>query len=119
MALAKASIAEAKANQKYWYGDFYSLAGAALGADHFVAYQFHRADLNEGLVLAFRHKECETTGISVALRGLNPGTSYKIEFSSEVHHLTSTTMTGSELQTGLRLRIPGKGTSLLVRYKPA
>ena len=119
MALAKTSIAEAKTNQKYWYGDFYSLAGAALGADHFVAYQFHRADLNEGLVLAFRHKECETTGISVALRGLNPGTSYKIEFSSEVHHLTSTTMTGSELQTGLRLRIPGKGTSLLVRYKPA
>ena len=84
-----------------------------------MAYQFHRADLNEGLVLAFRHKECETTGISVAVRGLNPGTSYKIEFSSEVHHLTSTTMTGSELQTGLRLRIPGKGTSLLVRYKPA
>ena len=119
MAMAKASIAEAKANQKYWYGDFYSLAGAALGADYFVAYQFHRADLNEGLVLAFRHKECETTGISVAVRGLNPGTSYNIEFSDEARHLTSTTMTGKELQTGLRLRIPGKGASLMARYKPA
>ena len=119
MAIAKASIAEAKANQKYWYGDFYPLAGAALGADHFVAYQFHRADLNEGLVLAFRHEECDTTGISVSLRGLNPGTTYKIEFSDEARHLTSTTMTGKELQTGLRLRIPGKGASLMARYKPA
>ena len=118
MAVAKASIAEAKANQKYWYGDFYPLAGAALGAEHFVAYQFHRADLNEGLVLAFRHEECDTTGISVSLRGLTPGTNYKIEFSDEARHLTSTTMTGKELQTGLRLRIPGKGTSLMVRYKP-
>jgi len=118
MALAKASIAEAKANQKYWTGDFYPLAGAAIGADHFVAYQFHRADLNEGLVLAFRHEECDTTGISVAVRGLTPGTAYKIEFSDEARHLTSTTMTGKELQTGLRLRIPTKGASLIARYKP-
>ena len=118
MAVAKAAIAEVKGNQKYWYGDFYPLAGAALAADHFVAYQFHRADLNAGLVLAFRHEECETTGISVALRGLNPDTSYKIEFSDEARHLTSTTMTGKELQTGLQLRIPGKGASLLVNYLP-
>lgn len=63
MPLAQQTVAEAKANRKYWYGDFYPLTPCELGADKSVAYQFHRPDLDAGLVLAFRRSDCSYLGL--------------------------------------------------------
>ena len=37
-----------------------------------IAWQLHRADLDEGLVLAFRRKDCRQPSLHVKLRGLTP-----------------------------------------------
>jgi len=118
MEVAKASIAEAKENQKYWYGDFYPLSVASVSPEHFMVYQFHRADLDEGLVLAFRHAECNTVGLVVTLQGLSPRVSYTVDLIDEARVKTTLTLTGQEMLNGLELRIPFRGASLLVRYKP-
>jgi alpha-galactosidase len=117
MDVAKASIAEAKENQKYWYGDFYLLSNVSIAPDQFMAYQFHRADLEEGLVLAFRHPECNYLGPIVGLHGLNPEIAYVVEYIDDARHKTVKTVTGKDLFEGTDLRIPSKGGSLVIRYR--
>jgi len=114
---AKEAVAEAKDNRKYWYGDFYPLTPCTVGPDQFMAFQFHRADLGEGMVLAFRRRECDIVGIVAGLRGLNPAGRYTVDFIDEARRKTTQTLTGQELATNLVLRIPQRPASLLVRYR--
>ena len=117
VAEARAALAEAKENQKFWYGDFWPLTRGATGSDALVAWQCHRADLNAGLVLAFRRSECPYPVVQVNLHGLGTGTRYSVEFIDEEWTRQQKTMTGAELISDLELRLPKKGTSLLVRYQ--
>jgi alpha-galactosidase len=114
--MAKTSVAEAKANRRFWYGDFYPLANPSLAPDQFAAYQFHRPDLDAGLVLAFRHPECNLVGVIVGLSGVDPTHRYRVEFVGSDRHEVAKSMTGRELQNGLELRVPLRGASLLARY---
>jgi len=114
---AKAAIAEIKENQKYWYGDFYPLTACTTASDQFIAYQLHRADLNAGIVLAFRRAECDVFGLGVKLNALDPDASYRIEFIDEDRIKTVQTMTGHFMETDFPLVIPKRRASLLVRYK--
>ncbi|MCL5097978.1 MAG: alpha-galactosidase [Candidatus Omnitrophica bacterium] len=118
MDLAKASIAEVKADQKYWYGDFYPLSNASIDPDQFIAYQLHRPDLNSGIVLAFRHPGCNFLGVIVGLHGLDPGLSYTVEFINDQRQKTTEVLSGQDLMNGVELRLGKPGTSLLVRYQP-
>jgi hypothetical protein len=115
---ARAALAEIKANQKFWYGDFYPLGPAGLGNIPRVAWQLHRADLDAGLVLAFRRGECAYPGVQVNLRGLRAEARYAVEFINEARENETKTLTGRELMEAFELRLPKQGTSLLVRYKP-
>jgi alpha-galactosidase len=115
--LARASIAEAEANQQFWYGDFYPLTSATLAPDQFVACQFHRPDQDAGLVLAFRHTDCNVLGLIMGLSGLHPAHRYRLELVDENHHQQAKSLTGQELMSGLELRIAERGGSLLVRYR--
>ena len=90
-----------------------------MARDQFIAYQLHRPDLNAGLVLAFRRPECNYLGIAAPLCGLNPASTYTVEFIDEARNKALKTMTGREMIAGLELRLDRKGTSLLVRYKPS
>ena len=114
---AKQLIDEAKGNQKYWYGDFYSLTPCTLSPDAFVAYQLHRPDLNEGVVYAFRRAECNYTGLILGLNGIDKAAQYAVELIDEKGEKTTRTITGAELSGDLQLRVPEKNASLVVRYK--
>ena len=114
---AKAAVAEARENQKYWYGDFYPLTPCTTALDHMIAWQLHRPDLDAGLVLAFRRPQCPYLAIAVALRGLKPASTYTVDFIDDAHHKTTKTLSGQELAAGLELRLGRKGSSLLVRYQ--
>jgi alpha-galactosidase len=81
-----------------------------------MAYQLHRADLNEGLILAFRRAESPYTGVEVRLKGLDPAKTYRLRFIDDARKVTSREMTGRELTEGWELRMPTKATSLVVRY---
>ena len=119
MKAAKAAIAEAQTNQKYWYGDFYPLTDCTAEPTALVAYQLHRPDLNAGLVLAFRRAECDTFGLSVKLGGLDPEVSYTVDLIDEARRQTVRKMTGREMAADFPLLIPKRRASLLVRYRPA
>jgi len=117
MAAAQATMAEAKANQKHWYGDFYPLTDCTTKPTAFVAYQLHRPDLKAGVVLAFRRAECDVFGLSVKLGGLDSRASYTVEFIDEARRQTARKMTGRQMASDLPLLIPKRRASLLVRYK--
>ncbi|UCH34906.1 MAG: NPCBM/NEW2 domain-containing protein [Armatimonadota bacterium] len=117
--LAKATLAEAMENRKFWYGDFYPLTHCSTDATHWAAYQFHRPDLNAGLVLVFRRPESNYSALVVALRGLDADTTYAVEFIDDARHRTERTLTGQQLMANVELRLAQKGTSLLIRYKAA
>ena len=114
---ARAALAEAKENQKFWYGDFYPLTRISVAADVWVAWQCHRADLKAGLVLAFRRGECPYPMLQAGLRGLQPDARYAVDFIDEQRAREHKTMTGRELMSDLELGLPKKGSSLLLRYK--
>lgn len=116
---ARASLAEARENQKFWIGDFYPLTPQSAAQDQWAAYQFHRPDLDAGIVLVFRRGESRYTGLNVRLRGLSPTSTYQVEFIDDAREKTSRTMTGEELLSSLEPRLSRPATSLLVRYGPA
>ena len=117
---AEKTIAEVKENRKYWYGDLYPLTPITTSLDQLAAYQLHRADLNEGMVMAFRRPECETDGLNVRLNALKHGVDYDVEIVDDNWKKTTERMTGDQLmRAGLELRLPEKRSSVLARYKPA
>ncbi len=116
-ALAKDTLAEARENRKYWYGDFYPLTAHTTAPDQFAAWQLHRPDLDAGLVLAFRRRDCPYIGIDAKLGGLRPDATYAVEFVDEALARTSKTMTGREMMDAFPLPIANPRASLVVRYK--
>jgi alpha-galactosidase len=116
--LAKATLAEAKENQKYWYGDFYPLNRCSVTPDHWAAYQFHRPDLNAGLVLVFRRAESNYPAMTVSLRGLDPAAKYSVESLDDARQKTTKVVSGAELMEEMELRVGKKGSSLVMRYGP-
>jgi alpha-galactosidase len=114
---ARRAVAEAKENQKYFYGDFYPLTACSADPSRFLAYQVHRADLRAGLVLAFRRAKCDVPEIYAALGGIEPESNYTVEFIDEQRQKTVKTMSGRTLAAELPLTIPQRGASLLVRYR--
>ena len=113
---ARTAVGEIKANQKFWYGDFYPLTRAATGDDGWAAWQLHRGDLNAGMVLGFRRNQCPYPVLQTRLRGIKPATQYAVEVIDEEWKKQTRIMNGAELAGDFELRIPGKGSSVLVRY---
>lgn len=114
---ARAAVAEINANRKYWTGDYYPMTPCTMADNVWMAWQLHRPDLNEGLVLAFRRKECPQPSIAVKLHGLKPATFYRVTFIDDERRETTEVKKGSELAS-LTLKLPSPRSSLLVRYAP-
>ena len=87
-------------------GDYYPLTPHTLDTSQWIAWQFHRADLNEGVIQAFRRPEAANETLTVKLRGLNPQQRYEIE------NLDG----GKEVRTGAELM---RGHEITLREKPA
>ena len=111
---------EVRENRKYWYGDFYPMTAVTTNLDEIYAYQLHRADLNEGIIMGFRRPECNNLGLIVAPHGLKAGTTYSVEFIDNDRKKTVKQMTSKQMMTnGVELRFSKPGTSMIIRYKPA
>jgi len=77
---ARSLIAEFKRLRPLFLGDFYPLTEHSIQDDVWMAYQFHREDLEEGMILAFRRKDNPSPTIHLKLRGLSPSCSYELTF---------------------------------------
>jgi alpha-galactosidase len=80
-------------------GDYYPLTPYSLKQEDWIAWQFHRPDLNEGVVQAFRRPAAASETLTVQLRGLDSQQRYEItnlDGGKEVR-------TGAELMRGLAI----------------
>jgi alpha-galactosidase len=60
-------------------GDWYPLTGYSRAPDAWLASQYHRPDLEQGLVLAFRREQCADETLRVGLRGVASEARYEVE----------------------------------------
>ena len=108
---------EARKSWPFWYSDFYPLTPCTPAADVWIAWQLHRSDLDEGLILAFRRKDCPQPALRAALRGLKAEKAYRVTFIDDQRRRIVQTMSGRELAS-LDLSLPAPRSSLVVRYAP-
>ena len=115
--LAREATDELRANRRYWLGDFYPLTGASNSTDDWLAFQLHRSELDEGMILAFRRETCSSSSLQVSPQGLHPDATYTLTLSDESRNRTNRQLSGAEILKGLPLDIPNPRESLLVTYR--
>lgn len=95
-------------------GSWYPLTPSSRERTTWIASQYHRPDLQEGLILAFRRELNERESMELQLHGLEENSDY------ELTHLTSgkrNIFKGSELTKGLTMVIPAAHRSELITYR--
>jgi hypothetical protein len=79
-----------------------------------MASQYHRPDLDEGVVIALRRSGSPESAKRVALRGLQPDTTYELAFDSTGGTILAS---GADLMSSLLLTLPQSHSSELVHYR--
>jgi alpha-galactosidase len=115
MEKAKQQVALYKEIRRYLCGDFYPLTECSLDAP-WLAYQFHRSDLDEGFLLVFRRKPGGSNTLKLAPCGLDPSKRYTMTFRPSGKELIAT---GEELARGNEIALPAAPAAMLVKYRSA
>lgn len=92
---------------------WYPLTPYTRSSVEWMAQQWHRPDLDEGVVLAFRHSDSPDASKSVTLHGLDPGATYELVFDSAGNTIRRT---GTQLMSSLQITIPQQHASELIHY---
>jgi alpha-galactosidase len=61
------------------HGDYYPLTPFSRSAERWVAWQFDRPELGDGLLQGIRHSACPDETLTVRLKGLNTDADYVFE----------------------------------------
>jgi len=95
--------AEFKRCRPLFYGDYYPLTAATPAANAWLAMQYNRADLGEGMVLAFRRAYCAEAIKAFRLSGLDATARYEV---TNLDVPGSTLVSGRELmEQGMTVKI--------------
>ena len=98
-----------------FYGDYYPLCRYNLDEDAWMAWQFDRPDLGEGIVQAFRRTQSSILTCQYRLYGLEPDTQYEL---TNFDIPGTTVLTGGELmKDGLIIDITDQPGAVVIRYK--
>ncbi len=99
----------------YCFGDYYPLTPYSLDAAVWIAWQFDRPDLGEGMVQAFRRGESVYETARLRLRGLEPDARYAV---TDLDAGAPVEMTGCELMKGgLPVTIKVRPGAVIITYK--
>ncbi len=113
--VARELLAELWRVRPYFYGDFFPLLPFSLSAKAWAAWQFHRADMGEGLVLALRRPQSDQSRLESPLRGLDPSARYELQNADTGEVAVAS---GSELlEKGVCIDIAERPGSALVLYR--
>ncbi len=100
---------------EYYTGDFYPLTKFSIENDEWIAWQFDRPDLGEGVVQAFRRPGSPISAIGFQLRGLDPDATYMVKNADE---RTFRRIKGSKLiDSYLLVEIKDKPGAVIITYK--
>lgn len=97
-------------------GAWYPLLPYSRSRGDWIASQYHRPDLDEGMILAFRRPDSPYRTVDVSLHGLTPDATYGLHYdgSGETRRLR-----GAELTSGFTITIAERHRSELIVYKRA
>lgn len=98
-------------------GAWYPLLPYTRDALQWTGSQYHRADLQEGLLLVFRRANSPYRTVDAALRGLEPAATYQYEAFNPAGERVTAKRTGAELMRGLTVTLPNKHQSDLIVYR--
>ena len=111
---AKQRLDRYRAIRHLLVGAWYPLLPYTRNPRDWMAMQFHRPDLGEGMILAFRHAESPYPTAEVALHGLNAGRNYTLTFETSAENRRAR---GAELMNSLRLSLGTRPGSELITYR--
>ena len=98
----------------FMVGDFYPLFPHSESDAAWFGYQFHRPDLNAGVVILFRRDKSPDVTRQVRLHAIDPKRSYDIRFEDTPEQRTAR---GSAM-SALPVEIPAAPGSAIIYYKP-
>ena len=108
-------IAELRQVAPYFTGDYYPLSAYSLDNTAWMAWQFDRPDLGEGMVQVFRRAESFYESARIPLRGLEPGARYRV---TDLDSGRSQELTGQELTAqGLKVSMEKQPCARVLLYK--
>ena len=112
---ARKLLLEYRSLQKYYLGDYYPLTEYSQAEDAWIAWQFDRPDLGEGMAQVFRRPGSICESGRIRLHGLDPETSYAV---TNVDTQNTQSMRGGELSaTGFSLSLNEAPASAILTYK--
>jgi len=100
----------------YYYGDYYPLTFTdQMTSDNvWLAYQQNRPENGDGIIMAFRRKNCANESVTVKLRGIDPKINYEL---TDEDTQRKTVVSGEKLINGYELKQKNKPGSVLIWYK--
>jgi len=106
----KRTVAAYRKARPYMLGDFYPLLPHRAREEAWYGYQFHRADLDAGVVFLFRRERSAQASAEVRLYGLHPAARYEV---------TAEAIGAAEMPSPPRLRvgIPTAPDAAVVYYR--
>jgi alpha-galactosidase len=105
---------EYKKIRHFFQGDFYPLTEYFTGLNKWMAYQFHRQDLNAGMILVFRRPHNQEISYRISLGGLEDEAMYRLNYENTG---AVSIKSGRELRDGLTVKIIERPGSLLITYQ--
>ena len=98
----------------YYRGDFYPLTPYSRDERHWIAWQFHRPETDDGLVQAFRRADSDEAAAALRLHALRADAVYAV---TDLDAGTPKPMTGNDLmQHGLPVEIAHKPGAAVITY---
>ena len=111
----KTTLDQYRRLQPCFLGDYYPLTPYTKAAAAWLAWQFHRTDLDEGLVQAFRRSGNVPASALVQLRGLDPRARYVV---TNLDDAKAREVSGRELMDkGLLLTLPETPSAHIHTYR--
>jgi len=114
--MLRKAIAEAKRIRPYWLGDFYPLSRVTTNPEDWCVTQFHRPEVEDGIILAFRRHRSPYSGYQCSPRGIEVGARYRVTTYHTYDPDPTVLMAGRDLAR-LDLRVDECPGSVLVEYK--
>ena len=110
------AVKEAQELRPYFLGDFWHLTANTTAPHVWAAYQYHRPEEDDGFACFFRREDCPYPVMETSLRGLAPDARYEVRCFYTYDLARTEVLSGKQLR-GLRVEIPEKRGSLLLRYR--
>lgn len=109
---AKRYMAEHQQLAEYAKADFYPLTNYHTTDDQWVAWQFHKPETGDGIVICLRRPESQIVSMEFCLHEMKPKQRYELKIDGQ----HPATITGLQMEV-LRLSVEGRPGSLLCRYR--